>query len=78
MAEYRDRSVTVTVCRKERRLVISIKDEGEGFDWRTLPDPADTPDLLSIHGRGVLLSRMSVDGLAFNEQGNEVTVEKLF
>lgn len=78
MSEYRDRSVIVTVSRQERRLIFSIKDEGEGFDWSALPDPADTPDLFSIHGRGVLLSRMSVDSLEFNEQGNEVTVEKLF
>jgi FixJ family two-component response regulator/anti-sigma regulatory factor (Ser/Thr protein kinase) len=78
MPEYRDRSVTISACRQERRLTFSIKDEGEGFDWRILPDPADTPDLFSIHGRGVLLSRMSVDSLEFNERGNEVKVEKLF
>lgn len=75
---YMGRRVDVTVRRLARRLVARITDEGEGFDWRSLPDPNDPMNLLSSHGRGILLARMSVDTLTFNEKGNEVTLEKLF
>jgi DNA-binding response OmpR family regulator len=74
---YRDRQVKVVATRAERRLLFTITDQGQGFDWLALPDPSEVPDLLSLHGRGVLLSRLSVDSLHFNEAGNEVTIEKL-
>lgn len=77
-AQLAGRRVTVTARRQERRLIVHVADEGEGFDWRALPDPTDVPNLLSTHGRGILLARLSVDTLTFNERGNAVTVEKLF
>jgi FixJ family two-component response regulator/anti-sigma regulatory factor (Ser/Thr protein kinase) len=76
--KYMSRRVTVLARRLERRVVIQVADEGEGFDWHALPDPTDAPNLLSSHGRGILLARMSVDNMSFNEAGNEVTIEKLF
>jgi len=75
---FRERRVTVLAAREGRRLRIAISDEGGGFDWRALPDPTDTLHLLSAHGRGVLLARLSVDTLSFNDVGNAVTLEKLF
>lgn len=70
----RDRSVTVTAERREDELTVAIRDEGDGFDWRALPDPTDPANLLAVHGRGILLARVSVDALTFNEVGNQVTV----
>ena len=76
--KYMGRRVTVNARRQKRRVIVQISDEGEGFDWRSLPDPTDTLNLLSTHGRGILLARMSVDVLTFNDKGNQTTVEKLF
>jgi FixJ family two-component response regulator len=76
--KYMSRRVTVVARRLERRVIVHVADEGEGFDWHALPDPTDAPNLLSAHGRGILLARMSVDNMTFNEAGNEVTIEKLF
>lgn len=75
---YMGRRVTVTARRLHRRVVVCVGDEGEGFDWRSLPDPTDVMNLLSTHGRGILLASMSVDKLSYNDRGNEVTVEKHF
>jgi DNA-binding response OmpR family regulator len=75
---YRDRVVTVQVERRERRLSITIGDQGRGFDWKKLPDPNDPMNLLAAHGRGVLLARLSVDSLSYSEPGDQVTVVKLF
>ena len=71
-----DRSATVHVLRRGTNLTIRIRDEGPGFNWRSLPDPTDPSHLLADHGRGVLLARLSVDSLTYNETGNEVTLSK--
>ena len=51
-----------------------ISDEGEGFDWKKHLDPEPEMDLLSFHGRGILLSLNSVNSMTYNDAGNEVTV----
>ena len=74
--EHAGRRVTVTASRLKKVVYISIADMGDGFDWHNLADPQDPKNLLSSHGRGVLLARMSVDALSFNDKGNQVTVTK--
>ena len=37
------------------RIVITIRDEGEGFDMNSLPDPLAEENLLRQSGRGLLL-----------------------
>jgi DNA-binding response OmpR family regulator len=76
--ELGQRRVTVTARREDRRLMVQVLDEGDGFDWRSLPDPTDATHLLSTHGRGVLLARLSVDVMTYNPKGNEVTIVKHF
>lgn len=75
---YKDRRVGVVVRRDREQLTFQVQDEGEGFDWRALPDPMDPTNLLADHGRGVLLARMSVDALTYNEAGTKVTVVRKF
>jgi len=71
---FRDRKVRVeTTCTPER-IDIVVEDEGEGFDWRSLPDLTDPTNLLRAHGRGVLLAHLSVDSLTYNDRGNRVTL----
>ena len=76
MAPYRDRRVyvTATLTRKEARFV--IRDEGEGFDPATLPDPTDPANLGRVTGRGLLLIQTFMDEVEHNEVGNEITMVK--
>lgn len=53
-----------------------IADEGDGFNWRDLPDPADPANLLSSHGRGILLTTFYFDEVVYNDRGNAVTLVK--
>ena len=76
-SEYADRQIEVCSTWERDRVVIVIRDEGPGFDWRDLPDPTDPDNLLVAHGRGVLMARLSVDSLRYNDAGNEVTIVKL-
>jgi len=76
---YMGRRVTLIARRQpQNKVVVQIADEGEGFDWRALPDPSNAMNLLSSHGRGILLASISVDTLTYNDRGNEVTVVKQF
>ncbi|HSV56185.1 MAG TPA: cyclic nucleotide-binding domain-containing protein [Magnetospirillaceae bacterium] len=50
-----------------------IRDEGEGFDWRSrMAAPPNEPGL---HGMGLAMARAYVKELSFNEAGNLVTFE---
>jgi anti-sigma regulatory factor (Ser/Thr protein kinase) len=51
-----------------------ITDEGAGFDHSNLPDPTDPANLLSSHGRGILMTRIYMDEVSYNPVGNQVTL----
>ncbi len=54
---------------------VTIRDEGKGFDWRTLP--AVVPEnLLAFNGRGIFLTKIYFDDVEYNEAGNQVTLRK--
>jgi CheY-like chemotaxis protein/anti-sigma regulatory factor (Ser/Thr protein kinase) len=73
---YSERRVRVNARYRPAEAVFQITDPGEGFDWRSLPDPTDPENLLREHGRGLLLIQCFMDELQFNEKGNEVTLVK--
>lgn len=56
------------------RMVISILDEGTGFNPKTIPDPTLPENLEKPCGRGLFIVRHYVDSIEFNETGNRVTV----
>ena len=47
----------------EDRLEIHVRDEGQGFDPATLPDPLARENILSDSGRGIFLVRKFMDEL---------------
>jgi anti-sigma regulatory factor (Ser/Thr protein kinase)/CheY-like chemotaxis protein len=51
-----------------------IRDQGRGFDWRRRLKLAREGDILSLHGRGIMLTVESVAAMAYNDAGNEVTL----
>ena len=54
------------------RTSISIRDEGKGFDWREMLKTIENQDILAQNGRGIIISKLLVNQLDFNEKGNEV------
>jgi DNA-binding response OmpR family regulator len=73
---WRDRTVLVDYELTPSRLLYRIADEGDGFDWRSLPDFADPDNLLAGSGRGIVVAKLCMDSVAFNERGNEATLVK--
>jgi anti-sigma regulatory factor (Ser/Thr protein kinase) len=57
-------------------MTVEIADEGPGFDPSKLPDPTDPENLLRPHGRGVMMMKLFLDDVQYNDQGNKVTLVK--
>jgi serine/threonine-protein kinase RsbW len=55
------KKVHFSVERSSESLIITIGDEGEGFDLSSLPDPLAPENLLRQSGRGILLIRAFMD-----------------
>ena len=73
---WNNRRVTVDASFTPEQMTVQIKDEGKGFDPTALPDPTDPENLLKPHGRGVMMMRLFLDEVKWNETGNEVTLLK--
>lgn len=76
MPPYRERAAQVTLERKADGIVLTVRDQGAGFDWRryVVFDPARAHD---CHGRGIAMSRaLSFDSVDYVEPGNCVVAFK--
>jgi serine/threonine-protein kinase RsbW len=56
-----DKSVHFSVEMNDGRLVVKLRDEGDGFEPSEVPDPTSVENLLRASGRGLLMMRALVD-----------------
>ena len=73
---YKDRKIEVEIELSPQEAVVTVGDQGPGFDPTTLPDPTDPENLEKISGRGLLLMRSFMDVVEFNDVGNQVKMTK--
>ena len=57
---------------EEKRLIFTISDEGNGFNFNSLPDPTAPENLENLTGRGVFIVKRLADQCIFNSRGNEL------
>jgi len=69
-----NRQVVVSAEFDSDHAKFEIRDEGPGFDIRSIPDPTDPENLVRPSGRGLLLMQAFVDSVKFNPEGNCVTL----
>ena len=67
------RTLKIDYQSDDNRAVISVEDEGEGFDHQNLTDPTEMEHLRRTHGRGIFLIRKFTHDVKFNEKGNCIT-----
>ena len=72
-----NRKIYANYSLEQARLVVNVEDEGAGFDLDSVPDPTAEENLEADHGRGILLMRVYMDEVIYNEKGNRVTLVKL-
>lgn len=55
-----------------RRVVITVEDQGQGFDPSSVPDPRHPENLEKPSGRGLMLMRAYMTTVEHNDKGNRV------
>lgn len=75
---YKDRIVTLTFDIFDNCFTIGVEDSGSGFSVDDVGEGNDPEDLLKLHGRGILITKMYFDEVIYNEKGNKVTLRKRF
>lgn len=66
---------TLVVSKIENeKIVFTVSDEGNGFDFSTLPDPTLPENIEEPQGRGIFLMNHLADHVAFEEPGNHVEI----
>ena len=65
-------------CRYDAQecVLISVSDEGDGFDPKAVPDPTRPENLESEHGRGIFLMKAYMDEVRYEKGGTEVHLMK--
>lgn len=75
------RTIDVSHQMDEEKVIFTVKDEGDGFDWQYYmslqSENINTGLLESFHGIGLQMVK-SVFDVSFNEKGNEVILVKYF
>lgn len=74
-AEYpENKNKRVTVCYEinNDQATFTIRDEGNGFDLKSIPSPRSEENIFSVHGRGILMTKNFVDEMQYNDKGNMV------
>jgi serine/threonine-protein kinase RsbW len=62
----KSKMVRINAQIEDTKLVVKIKDEGKGFDPKTLPDPTHPENLLKDSGRGVFLMKVYMNEVKYN------------
>lgn len=72
LAEYSERRATINFQLNQSVIQITVKDQGDGFDWQTYMD-FDPARAMDNHGRGIAIAnKMSFSSLEYIGCGNEV------
>jgi serine/threonine-protein kinase RsbW len=65
----KSRNVHLQMQLSDERIIFSIRDEGPGFDYLSLPDPTAPENLEKTGGRGIFLMRHLADEVHFRDEG---------
>lgn len=73
------KKVRFSVGHNSHQFTVRISDEGEGFDFESLPDPLAPENIMRTSGRGIFLIRSFMDEFQMRHLdmgGTEVTLIK--
>ena len=67
--------ITISFQTTPDHISFTIKDEGPGFDYATLPDPTTPENIEKLSGRGVFLMKNLADSVDFEDNGSTVKLD---
>jgi serine/threonine-protein kinase RsbW len=73
----KSKRVFIKIAVDDEKMIVTLKDEGKGFDLATIPDPTKPENILKDSGRGVHIMRSLLDDLRYNftPEGTEIILE---
>lgn len=69
-----DKNVDIKCYWSKKELKMTIIDQGNGFDWKNVPDPTAPENVEKISGRGIFLMVKLADKIVFNNEGRVVNL----
>jgi len=69
-------AVRVDITKEDGQLTIQVTDQGEGFDFKNIPDPITPENLEKLNGRGVFLIQNAMDKVEFADHGRTIKMMK--
>jgi len=66
------KNVELTFAKDDNKVVLTVSDEGPGFDYKSLPDPTAPENIENVNGRGVFLMSKLSDKIEFENNGSFV------
>lgn len=68
--------VEISLSKKPASIEIIVKDRGNGFDYKNLPDPTIEENLTKSSGRGIFLIKKLMDRVVFSHNGSCIKMIK--
>jgi serine/threonine-protein kinase RsbW len=69
-----EKIITINFEKTSTGLMFNIKDQGEGFNFRNIPEIKDDGQEKIFPGRGIFLIKTLSDDVKFVEPGNEIEI----
>ena len=63
-------------CRMDGEVLVTVRDEGQGFNRGAVPDPTEAQRLFLTHGRGLQIMSALMDEVTFEDNGRVVRMRK--
>ena len=70
-----EKMVRIEMLMDKSELRVHIEDQGQGFDYSTVPDPTAPENLEKINGRGIFLMERLSDEIIYLENGRIVVLK---
>ena len=67
-----EKQVEIVFAMDDQKIVLTVKDEGPGFDFKNIPDPTSPENVENMSGRGVFLMTKLSDEIEFEGNGSFV------
>ncbi|MCF8259135.1 MAG: ATP-binding protein [Melioribacteraceae bacterium] len=73
----KSKTIKLTIIADDEKLIAKSKDQGEGFDPSTVPDPTAPENILKDSGRGIFIINTLAQNLhfEFSDSGTEIIFE---
>lgn len=68
------KKVRITAIIKKDQFIVTIEDEGLGFDYTKISDPTSPANLNKESGRGLFLIKELTDDLIFENRGAKISL----